>query len=69
MKKIDRTERTPLEDLSAELFIEIFDYFTANEIYFSFSHLNIRFSDHYLTYCSLQRNTPIRRYSLVNTPI
>ena len=34
--------RTALEDLSAELFFEIFDYFNFIELYNTFSHLNRR---------------------------
>ena len=37
-------ESTRFEDLSVELIIEILEYFSANEIYFSFSQLNIRFN-------------------------
>lgn len=45
--------RTQFEDLSVELIVEILEYFTANEIYFSFSRLNIRFDSILKSLCNL----------------
>ncbi|CAF5001425.1 unnamed protein product [Rotaria sp. Silwood1] len=42
---MNRCMVTQLEDLPVEIFIEIFDYFTATEIYLAFSHLNHRLNE------------------------